>query len=105
VISDCKRDVALEGKSAYDFFTFGVRLFGWVLIKQGAVTMKFNRLLIAAFAICVVSNTIATPLQDAIEADYKFLDTLFKHLHANPELSMQEFKTSDRLASELASLG
>ncbi|MFT5098268.1 MAG: amidohydrolase [Candidatus Azotimanducaceae bacterium] len=67
--------------------------------------MKFNHLLIAVFAFCIVSNTSATPLQDAIEADYEFLDTLFKHLHANPELSMQEFKTSDRLADELAGLG
>jgi hippurate hydrolase len=105
VIYVCKHDVALRGKCAYNFFTFGVRLFGWVLIKQGAVAMKFNRLLIAAFAVCVVSTSSATPLQESIEADYKFLDTLFKHLHANPELSMQEFKTSDRLAVELASLG
>ena len=47
----------------------------------------------------------ATPLQDAIEADYGYLDALFRHLHANPELSMQEFKTSDRVAEELQSLG
>jgi hippurate hydrolase len=50
-------------------------------------------------------GVFATPLQDAIEADYTYLDSLFKHLHANPELSMQEFKTSDRLAEELSSLG
>ena len=50
-------------------------------------------------------GVFATPLQDAIEADYGYLDSLFKHLHQNPELSMQEFKTSDRLAEELSSLG
>jgi amidohydrolase len=67
--------------------------------------MKFKRLLIAALTVCVVSNTSATPLQDSIEADYEYLDTLFKYLHANPELSMQEFKTSDRIADELMVLG
>ena len=67
--------------------------------------MKFKRLLIAALTGCVVSNTSATPLQDSIEADYEYLDTLFKYLHANPELSMQEFKTSDRIAGELMVLG
>lgn len=47
----------------------------------------------------------ASSLSDAIGADYPYLDTLFKHLHANPELSMQEFQTSDRLAKELEQLG
>ena len=47
----------------------------------------------------------ATPLQEAIEADYDYLDALFKHLHENPELSMQEVETSDRLATEMSELG
>lgn len=45
------------------------------------------------------------PLQDAIANDYPYLKELFEHLHANPELSMQEYKTADRLARELSSLG
>lgn len=40
-----------------------------------------------------------------VAADYPRLEALFHHLHANPELSMQEFKTSDRLAAELAAEG
>ena len=51
------------------------------------------------------SNGQTTSLKQAVEADYPYLDTLFKHFHANPELSMQEFKTSDRLAKELSDLG
>jgi len=51
------------------------------------------------------SSVFASPLQDAIESDYPYLDSLFKHFHANPELSLQEFKTSDRLAQELEELG
>lgn len=45
------------------------------------------------------------PLRDAIEQDYPYLEELFNHLHQNPELSMQEYKTSDRMAAELSSLG
>ena len=60
-------------------------------------------LAVAIFQIPI--SVFATPLEDAIEADYAYLDSLFKHLHENPELSMQEFKTSDRLAEELSSLG
>jgi len=40
-----------------------------------------------------------------IGTDYPRLEALFRHFHANPELSMQEFKTSDRMASELAAEG
>lgn len=47
----------------------------------------------------------AESLAAAIAVDYPYLESLFQHLHANPELSMQEFKTSDRLAQELEQLG
>ena len=48
---------------------------------------------------------LASPLNDAVEADYPFLEALFEHFHANPELSMQETKTSDRMAREMSTLG
>jgi len=62
------------------------------------------------FALSVLSVWIACPagaasLQTSIAADYSYLDALFKHFHANPELSMQEFETSNRLAAELESAG
>jgi hippurate hydrolase len=47
----------------------------------------------------------AASLPQAIEADYPYLDDLFRYFHAHPELSMQEFKTSERLAQELESQG
>lgn len=50
-------------------------------------------------------NTERSALNQAVAADYDYLDSLYKHFHANPELSMQEFETSDRLAKELKSLG
>jgi amidohydrolase len=49
--------------------------------------------------------TLASPLSDEVAQDYPYLGALFEDLHANPELAMQEFKTSDRLATELKSLG
>jgi hippurate hydrolase len=40
-----------------------------------------------------------------VASDYPRLEALFRHFHANPELSMQEFKTSDRIAAELEAEG
>ena len=69
--------------------------------------MKNHRKAVATFALlaAIASPAIATPLSNAIAADYAYLDALFRHFHANPELSMQEYKTSDRLAAELGSAG
>ncbi len=59
----------------------------------------------------LVALSIAAPsvgaasLDEAIAGDYPYLEKLFQHLHANPELSRQEFKTSDRLALELNEAG
>ena len=47
----------------------------------------------------------AASLGEAVNTDYPYLQALFEHLHANPELSMQETQTSDRLAKELQQLG
>ncbi len=63
----------------------------------------------APIALLFALNTQGVPaqtLKEAIASDYTaHLDSLFKHLHANPELSMQETATSDRLASEIAEAG
>jgi hippurate hydrolase len=40
-----------------------------------------------------------------IDADYPALEALYKHLHANPELSLHELQTAARLVKELKSLG
>lgn len=49
------------------------------------------------------SHSIA--LKSAIEKDFDYLNNLFHHFHKNPELSMQEFETSDRIAKEFQALG
>jgi hippurate hydrolase len=54
----------------------------------------------------------AAPLKDRvaavdqhIAAEYDDLEKLYKQIHANPELSLQEEKTAARLAKELKALG
>ena len=60
---------------------------------------------IAALGTAFGGVVLASPLQDAVAADYAYLEKLFQHLHANPELSMQETRTSDRMAREMSALG
>ena len=66
-----------------------------------AITLRF------ALAALLASSSLAhaSPLAEAIDDDYPYLDALFRHLHANPELSLQEVETSNRLAHELEQLG
>ena len=45
------------------------------------------------------------PLQDAIRSDMPVLLALYRDLHANPELSMQEVRTPAKLAPEMRKLG
>ncbi|HEX8380122.1 MAG TPA: amidohydrolase, partial [Allosphingosinicella sp.] len=47
----------------------------------------------------------ADPLADQVRQDLPALMTLYRDLHANPELSMQETKTAAKLAAEARKLG
>jgi metal-dependent amidase/aminoacylase/carboxypeptidase family protein len=60
-------------------------------------------LMIAAMTLPTAANAAA--LQDAIRADMPQLMTLYRDLHANPELSMQEVRTPAKLAAEMRKLG
>src|SRR5262249_31535038 len=44
-------------------------------------------------------------LKQKIDAEYDYLEGLYKHLHAHPEVSLKEEHTSARLAKELRELG
>lgn len=62
--------------------------------------------LIAATAIALTAGSVsAAPLDQAIRTDMPALMTLYRDLHASPELSMEEVKTSAKLAAELRKLG
>src|SRR6185437_4422441 len=47
----------------------------------------------------------AAEVKQRLAADYDRLATLYKHLHANPELSLREARTAARLARELKEVG
>ena len=57
----------------------------------------------------VAAMTIATPanaaaLSEAIRSDMPMLMDLYRDLHANPELPMQEVRTPAKLAPEIRKL-
>ena len=62
-------------------------------------------LLMAAAVISVATPAGAAALSDAIRGDMPQLMTLYRDLHANPELSMQEVRTPAKLAPEMKKLG
>ena len=64
-----------------------------------------NMLWLAAAAMTVSTPAGAAALSDAIRADMPMLMTLYRDLHANPELSMQEVRTPAKLAPEIRKLG
>ena len=65
-----------------------------------------KKLLLAAIAAMTVTPpAAAAALSDAIRADMPQLMTLYRDLHANPELSMQEVRTPAKLAAEMRKLG
>ena len=66
--------------------------------------MKTLLWLAAAAMTASVPATAAT-LSDAIRADMPQLMTLYRDLHANPELSMQEVRTPALLAPQMRKLG
>ena len=56
-------------------------------------------------AICTSAQENQKLVREKISAEYPSLFELYKHLHANPELSFQEAKTSARIAEELKRAG
>jgi len=61
-------------------------------------------LLLAAAALVAMPASAAT-LSDAIRGDMPTLMAVYRDLHANPELSMQEVRTPAKLAAEARKLG
>ncbi len=62
-------------------------------------------LFLAAAAITAANPATAATLSDSIRADMPQLMALYRDLHANPELSMQEIRTPAKLAPEMKKLG
>src|SRR5258708_10530201 len=64
-----------------------------------------KRFLLIAAAMTLPTPASAATLSDAIRADMPQLMTLYRNLHANPELWMQEVRTPAKLAPEMRKLG
>ena len=64
-----------------------------------------NLLLFAAATMTLSTPLAAATLQDSIRADMPMLLALYKDIHANPELSMEEVRTPAKLAPEMRKLG
>src|SRR6478609_3143629 len=60
---------------------------------------------LAAAAMTISTPLAAATLSDSIRGDMPMLMTLYRDLHANPELSMQEMRTPAKLAPEMRKLG
>jgi amidohydrolase len=60
---------------------------------------------LAAVVMTASTPASAAALSDAIRADMPQLMTLYRDLHANPELSMQEVRTPAKVAPEIRKLG
>lgn len=61
--------------------------------------------LAGACALAFASSAQADELRDAVNDDMPGLFELYKDLHANPELSFQEFETAKKLAARMRALG
>src|SRR5687768_6692941 len=44
-------------------------------------------------------------IEEAVRKEYASLESIYKHLHAHPELALHEERTSERIAKELAAAG
>src|SRR3569832_1426805 len=83
---------------------------GSLAIMNGNATVALGRLLMSAGG-CLVAAVapvhaeldvakLKSSIETSIEADYPKLDTLYKDLHAHPEVAFQEVKTAAKLAAE-----
>jgi len=65
-----------------------------LLLTIAAMTIQFN-----------VFSQLSAKMEDEVKRQTALMTELCKQLHQNPELSLQEFETSKRMASELRKAG
>jgi len=77
---------------------------------KGNSIKNMQKFILSLVLILVMSGAMAQSAglksaNDFLRDNYSSLDKLYKHLHQNPELSLQEKNASELIASELQSLG
>src|SRR6185437_3571294 len=50
-------------------------------------------------------SALKSAISASVDRDYPQLDTLYKDLHAHPELAFQEVKTAAKLAAQMRAIG
>ena len=66
---------------------------------------RFFTALLGALLLCAAAVS-ASELSDSVKKDYDaHLGDLWDHFHRNPELSLVEFRTAERMANELRAAG
>lgn len=63
------------------------------------------RRLLALAPLLFATPAVAEPVRDAVASDMTSLMTIYRDLHANPELSFEEVKSAAKLAAEFRQLG
>ncbi len=63
------------------------------------------RLIVIVLGLTLVASGYAAELKSAIDADYPSLETLYRQLHAHPELSSHEFATAQIMAQQARDAG
>ena len=76
---------------------------------------QFAKILLTSAALCAATFSPAqaeidviklkAAIETSVESDYPSLDTLYKDIHAHPEVAFQEVKTAAKLAAEMRALG
>jgi amidohydrolase len=76
---------------------------------------RFTKTLLTSAALCAATFSPAqaeldviklkAAIESSVESDYPSLDTLYKDIHAHPEVAFQEVKTAAKLAAEMRALG
>jgi amidohydrolase len=76
---------------------------------------QFTKTLLTTAALCAATFSPAqaeldviklkAAIETSVESDYPSLDTLYKDIHAHPEVAFQEVKTAAKLAAEMRALG
>lgn len=64
-----------------------------------------KKLLLATTLAFAAAVPARADLRTDVAADYPYIEALYKHLHANPELSFREVESSKRMAAELEAVG
>lgn len=73
--------------------------------RQAFVVSLFLALFLGSAATSHAAEAPLSNIEGLLEAQFPAIEALYKHLHANPELSFKEEQTSARLAQELAQSG